>query len=78
VRVDGRARSEERTRTGTTSAIISSSERRALTESLSTSSVAMTEVDRGRQRRGIPTAALVALTFVLLAAAAALWATLLR
>jgi len=76
VRVESRERSEERARTGPTSAIISSSERRAITKSLSTSSVAMTE--GAPPKRGIPTAALVALAFVLLGAAAGLWATLMR
>ena len=75
VRVEREERKEERTRTGPTSAIISDSERRALTESVSTSSAPLTEAG-SPPRGGVPTAALVTLAVAMLGAAAGLWATL--
>lgn len=82
VRLDAPKRSTERTRKGPSSAVISETERQAITESLSTSSGAKaTGIDKGAApgppegRRGISTPALIALSIGLFAAAALLWAT---
>lgn len=76
VRLEERTRRTERTRTGPTSAIISERERRAITQSLSTSSAPRTEVV-GRAR-GVSTAGLLALSLAMLAAAVGLWVALMR
>jgi serine/threonine protein kinase len=79
VRVEGRERTTSRTRTGSSSTFISESERRALTESLGSSSARATVVNEPFvEERGLPTAALLALSAGLLAIAAALWLALMR
>jgi serine/threonine-protein kinase len=87
VRVESMTRSEDRKRTGPSSAVISDSERKAITESAAMSARAATVVDapistaiegatEPRRTRGIPTGGLFLLSALLIGAATALWVVL--